>query len=87
MGPPDPAWRPAGETTARRTTRGQEMELYQLQCFMAVVEEGGFNRATTRVHITQPALSYQIKQLEDELGVSLFHRRPRGIMPMKFSRP
>lgn len=55
------------------------MEISQLQCFIAVVEEGGFNRATTRLHRTQPALSYQIKQLEDELDVSLFIRRPRGI--------
>lgn len=55
------------------------MELHQLQCFIAVFEEGGFSRATTRLHITQPALSYQIKRLEEELGVSLFHRGPRGI--------
>ena len=55
------------------------MELYQLRCFVAVIEEGGFNRATTRLHRTQPAISYQIKQLEDELGVPLIHRRSRGI--------
>jgi DNA-binding transcriptional LysR family regulator len=62
------------------------MELHQLQCFLAVIEEGGFNRATTRLHITQPALSYQIKRLEEELGVSLFHRRPRGISPTEAGR-
>jgi len=44
-----------------------------------VIEEGGFNRATTRLHKTQPAISYQIKQLEDELGLPLIHRRSRGI--------
>ena len=53
---------------------------------MAVIEEGGLNRATTRLHITQPALSYQIKRLEEELGVSLFHRRPRGISPTEAGR-
>jgi DNA-binding transcriptional LysR family regulator len=62
------------------------MELYQLKCFLAIVDEGGFNRATTRLHITQPALSYQIKQLEQELGVTLFHRRPRGVSPTNVGR-
>ena len=62
------------------------MELHQLRCFVAVVEEGGLKRATTRIHITQPALSYQIKQLEDELGVSLLHRQPRGICPTEAGR-
>ena len=62
------------------------MELHQLRCFLAVIDEGGFNRATTRLHITQPALSYQIKQLEDELGASLFHRRPGGVSPTEAGR-
>ncbi|MBW1806772.1 MAG: LysR family transcriptional regulator [Deltaproteobacteria bacterium] len=62
------------------------MELHQLRCFMAIIEEGGFNRATTRLHITQPALSYQIKQLEQELGVRLFNRRPRGVSPTEAGR-
>ncbi len=62
------------------------MELHQLRCFLAIVEEGGFNRATTRLHITQPALSYQIKQLEQELGASLFHRRPGGVSPTDAGR-
>jgi len=40
------------------------MELHQLRCFAAAVEEGGFKRATARLGLTQPALSYQVKQLE-----------------------
>jgi DNA-binding transcriptional LysR family regulator len=55
------------------------MELHQLRCFQAVVEEGGFKRATSRLHMTQPALSYQMKQLEQELDAILFHRRPGGV--------
>jgi DNA-binding transcriptional LysR family regulator len=62
------------------------LELHQLRCFLAIVEEGGFNRATTRLHITQPALSYQIKQLEQELGATLFHRRPGGVSPTDAGR-
>jgi DNA-binding transcriptional LysR family regulator len=62
------------------------MELQQLVCFVRVVEEGGFKRATARLNITQPAMSYLIKQLEDELGVVLFHRRPRGVVPTEAGR-
>lgn len=62
------------------------MELHHLKCLQAVVEEGGFKRATNRMHITQPALSYQIKQLEEELGTSLFHRRPGGVSPTEAGR-
>jgi DNA-binding transcriptional LysR family regulator len=65
---------------------GDVVELHQLRCFLAVVEEGGFNRATTRLHISQPALSYQIKQLEQELGAILFHRRPGGVSTTEAGR-
>lgn len=62
------------------------MELNQLQCFVAVLEEGGFKRATARLGVTQPALSYQIKRLEEELGVQVFHRGPGGITPTEAGR-
>ena len=53
--------------------------LNRLHCFEVVVEESGFKRATSRLHITQPALSYQMKHLEEELGTQLFLRRPGGV--------
>jgi len=62
------------------------VELTQLQCFIAVLEEGGFKRATTRLGITQPALSYQIRRLEEELGVQVFHRGKSGITPTEAGR-
>jgi DNA-binding transcriptional LysR family regulator len=62
------------------------VELHQLQCFIDVVEKGGFRRATASLEMTQPALSYQIKQLEDELGVALFHRRAGGVAPTEAGR-
>jgi DNA-binding transcriptional LysR family regulator len=62
------------------------VELHQLQCFIAVLEEGGFKRATARLGITQPALSYQIRRLEEELGVQVFHRGPGGITPTEAGR-
>ncbi len=55
------------------------MELYQLKTFIAVAEEGNFTRAGKRVHATQPAVSAHIKALEEEFGVTLFDRTPRGV--------
>lgn len=55
------------------------MELYQLRTLVAVAEEGNFTRGGKRVHATQPAVSAHIKALEEELGVQLFDRTPRGV--------
>ncbi len=53
------------------------MDLRQMEMFRAVAEEGGFTRAGERLHVSQSAISRQIKLLEDELGGMLLHRRGR----------
>jgi DNA-binding transcriptional LysR family regulator len=55
------------------------MELRQLEYFLAVVEEGGFTRAATRLHVAQPGVSAQVRQLERELGEALLERSARSV--------
>ncbi len=55
------------------------MEIRVLRYFLTVVREEGINRAAEVLHITQPTLSRQLAQLEDEVGVKLFHRGARKI--------
>lgn len=55
------------------------MELRQFLAFKEVVERGGFTRAANHLHLTQSAVSQQVKALEDELGTALLHRVCRQV--------
>src|ERR1700761_7515732 len=55
------------------------MDFRQIRYFIAIAERGGLSAASEVVHIAQPALSTQIANLEEELGVKLFERHGRGV--------
>jgi DNA-binding transcriptional LysR family regulator len=56
------------------------MEIRQLRAFVAIAESGTFTAGAVRVHVTQAAVSMQIRQLENEVGAKLFIRAPRNVI-------
>ncbi|MGB8855910.1 MAG: LysR family transcriptional regulator [Burkholderiales bacterium] len=56
------------------------MEIYQLRSFVTVAEQGQLTRAAEALHVSQPAITAQIKALEDDLGVVLFERISSGML-------
>lgn len=74
-------WNRTGpEGTARKTGRGERaMSLRQMEYFLTVLEEASFTRAAEVLHVSQPALSHQIKALEKSVGGALLERLPRGV--------
>jgi LysR family nitrogen assimilation transcriptional regulator len=57
------------------------MDLRQLRYFTAIVEQGSFSKAATKLRVAQPALSQHLRHMEDDLGVALLHRGTRGVQP------
>lgn len=55
------------------------MSFTQIETFVAVAEEGSLVRAARRLRLSQPPLTRQMHALEEELGVRLFARTPRGM--------
>ena len=58
---------------------GHQMELRHLRYFVAVAAALNFTRAAARLHLAQPALSRQVADLEEELGVDLLKRTSHGV--------
>ncbi len=61
-------------------------EILDLRAFLAVMETGSFNKAAELLHISQPALSRRIKQLEESIGAPLLERTTRRVSPTTVGR-
>ena len=55
------------------------MDFYRMECFLAAAEVGNLTKAAERMSITQPAMSFQIRELEKELQIQLFERERNGV--------
>lgn len=56
------------------------MEIYQLRTFVTVAQQGHLTQAAEQLHLSQPAVTAQIKALEEEVGLPLFERTAGGVM-------
>lgn len=59
------------------------MQLRHLRYFVKIVDAGSISRAAATIHVAQPALSQQIAELEEKLGIELLQRSARGVRPTK----
>src|ERR1043165_8872437 len=62
-----------------RRDNADVMELYQVRTFLTVADEGHLTRAAEKLFTSQPAVSGQIRVLEEELGIRLFERSAKGM--------
>src|SRR3954469_2314155 len=60
--------------------------LRQLEYLVTVVDTGSFTRAAAQLHVTQPALSHQVRALEEQAGGRLLERLPRSVRPNPMGR-
>lgn len=67
-------------------TRHADIDLTSLRWSMAVARSGGFRSAAASLGVEQSAISRRVRRLEDDLGVSLFHRSTRGVSPTNAGR-
>jgi LysR family nitrogen assimilation transcriptional regulator len=56
------------------------VELRQLRYYVAILDHGSLSRAARVLHVAQPALTQQLRQLEEELGTQLLHRTAQGML-------
>lgn len=63
-----------------------ELEVRHLRLVVSIAEEGGLTRAASRLHLTQSALSHQLREMEERLGTPLYHRMNRRLVMTEAGR-
>jgi LysR family nitrogen assimilation transcriptional regulator len=84
--PPSNGWRVDRSMSGRAFSwdvalESGHMQFRHLRYFVKIVEAGSFSRAAATIHVAQPALSQQIAELEEKLGIILLQRSARGVRP------
>ncbi len=59
---------------------------HSMMAFLAVAEEGSINAAAEKLHVSQPALTRTIRELEEQVGTQLFDRNPKGVTLTPFGQ-
>jgi DNA-binding transcriptional LysR family regulator len=62
------------------------IDIKDLEAFLAILDSGSISRAAEEIGLTQPALSLKLKKMEQELGVPLFQRTPRSVIPLEAAK-
>ena len=57
------------------------LEVRHLRILVAIADHGTVSAATKHVYLTQSAISHQLIELEQRLGLTFFHRTPKGMVP------
>jgi DNA-binding transcriptional LysR family regulator len=76
----------AQAATAPCATEENVMDLRQIQYFVSLYEEQSITKAAKRLNVVQPAVSMQIKRLEEDYGVKLFDRTSQGVYPTAIAK-
>ena len=76
-----PSVSPLVTRTRRAAPHSMDLETRQLRMLVAIADEGTVTRAAAVLNVSQPALSHGLRSLERSVGVSLFARQPRGLVP------
>ena len=63
-----------------------DLEVRHLRLVVSIAEEGGLTRAASRLHLTQSALSHQLREVEERLGTALYHRMNRKLVMTEAGR-